>query len=154
MTNHNIYPDLPKEPLAPLEPQPFCINIIQSTQQGLLKPEERYAKKYSKILGRLVWLNACSSGLSIASGISSVATLSTFIGLLISIPLGAVSGWNKCQWRGYCPRLQVPKETRQIKAVASCSTHRREIDKNQNTAVQILVESSTNPSCLQKYFAN
>ena len=29
--------------------------------------------------------------LSIASGISSVATLSTFIGLSVSIPLGAVS---------------------------------------------------------------
>ena len=36
-------------------------------------------------------LNACASGLSIASGISSVATLSTFIGLPVSIPLGAKS---------------------------------------------------------------
>ena len=32
-----------------------------------------------------------ASGLSVASGISSVATLSTFIGLPVSIPLGAVS---------------------------------------------------------------
>ena len=37
-----------------------------------------------------MWLNSCSSGISIASGISSVAMLSTFIGLLVSIPLGAV----------------------------------------------------------------
>ena len=36
-------------------------------------------------------LNACASGLSVATGISSVATLSTFIGLPVSIPLGAVS---------------------------------------------------------------
>ena len=36
-------------------------------------------------------LNACSSGLSVASGISSVATLSTFIGLPVSITLGAIS---------------------------------------------------------------
>ena len=36
-------------------------------------------------------LNACASGLSLATGISSVATLSTFIGLPVSIPLGAVS---------------------------------------------------------------
>ena len=43
------------------------------------------------ILDRLTWLNACSSGLSIASGISSVATLSTFIVLPVSIPLGAIS---------------------------------------------------------------
>ena len=58
------------------------------------KLEERYkkkCKKYTKILNRLTWLNACSSGLSIATGISSVTTLSTFIGLPVSIPLGAVS---------------------------------------------------------------
>ena len=38
-----------------------------------------------------------------------------------------------------------------IKAVTSCI---RQIDKNQNMAIQIPGESSTNPSCLQKYFAN
>ena len=36
-------------------------------------------------------LNACASGLSVASGISSVATLSTFISFPVSIPLGAIS---------------------------------------------------------------
>ena len=48
-------------------------------------------QKYTKILNRLTWLNACSSSLSVATGISSVATLSTFIGLPVSIPLGAIS---------------------------------------------------------------
>ena len=38
-----------------------------------------------------MWLNACSSGISIATGISSVATIAIFIGLPVSIPLGAVS---------------------------------------------------------------
>ena len=38
-----------------------------------------------------MWLNACSSSLSIATGISSVATFATFIGLPVSIPLGVVS---------------------------------------------------------------
>ena len=38
-----------------------------------------------------MWLNACSSGISIATGISSVATFATFIGLPVSIPLGAAS---------------------------------------------------------------
>ena len=42
-------------------------------------------------MGQLTWLNACSSSLSIASGISSVATLSTFISLPVSIPLGVIS---------------------------------------------------------------
>ena len=48
-------------------------------------------KKYTKILNRLVWLNACSSGISIATGISGVATFATFIGLPVSIPLGTAS---------------------------------------------------------------
>ena len=34
-------------------------------------------------------LTACSSGISVATGISSVATFATFIGLPVSIPLGA-----------------------------------------------------------------
>ena len=42
-------------------------------------------------MDQLTWLNACSSSLSVATGISSVATLSTFIGLPVSIPLGAIS---------------------------------------------------------------
>ena len=48
-------------------------------------------EKYTKILNRLMWLNACLSRISIATGISSVATFATFIGLLISISLGAAS---------------------------------------------------------------
>ena len=44
-----------------------------------------------KVLDRQTWLSVCSSGLSVASGISSVATLSTSIGLPISILLGTVS---------------------------------------------------------------
>ena len=48
-------------------------------------------KNTPRSLDRLIWLNACSSGITVASGISSVATLSTFIGLPMSIPLAAVS---------------------------------------------------------------
>ena len=48
-------------------------------------------EKYTKILNRLTWLNACSSGISVATGISSVATFITFIGAPVSIPLGAAS---------------------------------------------------------------
>ena len=48
-------------------------------------------EKYTKILNRLTWLNACSSGISIATRISSVATFATFVGLPVSISLGAAS---------------------------------------------------------------
>ena len=54
------------------------------------KNKKKY-EKYTVTLDQLMWLNTCSSGISIATGISSVATFATFIGLPVSIPLGAVS---------------------------------------------------------------
>ena len=48
-------------------------------------------KKYTKILNLLTWINACSSGISIATGISSVATFATFIGIPVSTALGATT---------------------------------------------------------------
>ena len=48
-------------------------------------------KKYTKILNQLTWLNACPSGISIATGISSVATFTTFIRIPVSAALGAAS---------------------------------------------------------------
>ena len=52
--------------------------------------EQKY-EKYNKILNRLTWLNACLSGISVATGISSVTTFATFIRLPVSISLGATS---------------------------------------------------------------
>ena len=89
-----MYPQL-EETLPSAPPQDvYHWNLIQSKKLELLKLQEKYEKKhkkYTKILDRLVWLNASSSGITVASGISSVATLSTFIGLPVSIPLAAVS---------------------------------------------------------------
>ena len=46
---------------------------------------------YTMILNQLTWLNACSSAISAATGISGVVTLSTFIGLPVNISLGGIS---------------------------------------------------------------
>ena len=46
-------------------------------------------EKYTKILNRLMWLNASSRGISVATGISSVAMV--FIGIPVSVALGAAS---------------------------------------------------------------
>ena len=62
--------------------------------QGLKNKEQMFKQKYekyTKILNRLTWLNACSRGISIATGISSVATFATFVGLPVSMVLGAAS---------------------------------------------------------------
>ena len=94
MTDYKLYPNLP--PSAPPEnPQVvYHLNVIQAKQRGLKNKEQMFKKKYekyTKILNRLTWLNACSSGISVATGISSVATFATFIGLPVSMALGAAS---------------------------------------------------------------
>ena len=91
MTDYKLYLNLP--PSAPPEnPQvAYHLSVIQAKQRGLKAKEQMFKQKYEKyneILSRLTWLNACSSRISVATGISSVATFATFIGLLVSISLG------------------------------------------------------------------
>ena len=94
MTDYKLYPNL--LPLAPPEnPQvAYFLSIIQAKIQGLKNKEQMFKQKYekyNKILNRLTWLNACSSGISIATGMSSVTTFATFIGLPVSVALSAAS---------------------------------------------------------------
>ena len=94
MTDYKLYPNLP--PSAPPEnPQvAYHLSVIQAKMQVLKHKEQMFKQKYekyTKILNRLTWLNACSSRISIATGISSVATFTTFVGLPVSMALGAAS---------------------------------------------------------------
>ena len=94
MTEYKLHPPIPSA-LPDVPPQiPYHLNVVQAKRQGLIAKEKTFKKKYKKynrILNRLTWLNACSSGISIATGISSVATLATFIGIPVSAALGAAS---------------------------------------------------------------
>ena len=94
MTDYKLCPNLP--PAAPPEnPQvAYHLSIIRAKMQGLKNKEQIFKQKYekyNKILNRLTWLNARSSRISVATGISSVATFATFIRLPVSMALGAAS---------------------------------------------------------------
>ena len=111
MVSYNTCPILPPEaPPSPLmwpsgseavrpcsaeNPQiPYHLNVVQAKRRGLINKEVMFKKeykKYNRILNRLTWLKACSSGISIATGISSVATFATFIRIPVSAALGAAS---------------------------------------------------------------
>ena len=101
MTDYKLYPNIPSAPplLAGLSgsenPQvAYHLSIIQAKMQGLKNKEQMFKEKYekyTKILNRLTWLNTCSSGISVATEISSVATFATFIRLPVSMALGAAS---------------------------------------------------------------
>ena len=91
MMDNKLYPNLPSAP--PENPQvAYHLSIIQAKMQGLKNKEQiirQKYEKYNKILNRLTWLNVCSSGISIATGISSVTTFATCVGLPASVALGA-----------------------------------------------------------------
>ena len=102
MTSYNTYPTLPSAPSIGTQGPPpsetpqvgYYWSVIKAKRRGLIGKEVMFKKKYkkyNKLLIRLTWLNACSSGISVATGISSVATFATFIGAPVSIPLGAAS---------------------------------------------------------------
>ena len=87
---YKLYPNLPPE-----NPQVgYHVSVIRAKMQRLKNKEQIFKQKYekyTKILNRLTWLKACSSGISVATGISSVVTFATFVGLPVSISLGAAS---------------------------------------------------------------
>ena len=93
MTDYKLYPNLPSAP--PENPQvEYHLSVIQAKQKGLKNKEQMFKQKYekyNKILNRLTWLNASSGRISVATGISSVATFATFVGIPVSISLGAAS---------------------------------------------------------------
>ena len=91
MVSYNTYPILPPEVPGPRSVENlqilYHLNVVQAKEVMFKK---KY-KKYNRILNRLMWLNACSSGISVATGISSVATFATFVGISVSTVLGAAS---------------------------------------------------------------
>ena len=93
MTDYKLYPNLPSAP--PENPQvAYHLSVIQAKMQGLRNKEQMFKQRYEKyniILNRLTWLNACSSRISVATGISSVTAFATFVGLPVSVSMGAAS---------------------------------------------------------------
>ena len=72
----------------------YHLIVVQANKQELKAKEQMFknkCEKYTKMLNLLMWLNPCLSGKSIATGISSIATFTTFIGLPVSTPLGSAS---------------------------------------------------------------
>ena len=94
MADFKLYPNLSPSALPENLQVAYHLSVVQAKRRGLTGKEQTFKKKYekyTKILNRLKWLNASSSSLSIATGISSVTTFATFVGLPVSISLGVAS---------------------------------------------------------------
>ena len=66
-----MYPILPSA-LAEAPPQvAYYLNMVQAKRRGLINKKKMFKKKYkkyNKILNQLMGLNACLSGISVATG--------------------------------------------------------------------------------------
>ena len=94
MIEYKLYPNPPSAPPDAPPQVGYQLNVVQARQRGLINKEVMFKKKYKKynrMLNRLTLLNACSSGISVATGISSVVTFATFIGIPVSAALGMAS---------------------------------------------------------------
>ena len=97
MMSYNIYPPIPSAPSIRAQGPPpdeppqvgYHLNVVQANRRGLKAREATFKKKYekyNKILNQLTWLNACLSGISVAT-----ATFATFVGIPVCAALGAAS---------------------------------------------------------------
>ena len=89
--SYNTYPILPPE--SPPQIQ-YHLSRVQARRRGLINKEAMFKKKYNKynkILNQLTWLNSCSSGISIATGISSVATFAVSAALGAAFMTGVIA---------------------------------------------------------------
>ena len=89
-----IYPKLPTAPEDLSAQEKFNASIINSEFEELRKLKDKFSiklKRYSKAVERLMLLNASSSAITIGSGIGSIATGATIIGIPISVGLGGVA---------------------------------------------------------------
>ena len=98
MTEYKLYPNLSSAPPEAPPQVGYHLSVIKAKRRGLINKEVMFKKKYKKynrILNQLTWFNAYSSGISVATGISSVATFATFIGIPVSAALGAgIYDWS------------------------------------------------------------
>ena len=94
MTDYKSYPPILSAPSEAPPQVGYHLSVIKAKRRGLINKEAMFKKKYekyTKILNQLTWFNACSCGMSVATGISSIATFVTFIEIPVSAALGAAS---------------------------------------------------------------
>ena len=86
----DIYPKIPSAPSA----GEYNVGLVNVKLQELVKLKEKYDKKYkkyNKIVNRLMLLNAGSTTITVGSGIGTIATLITVIGIPVSAGLCGLS---------------------------------------------------------------
>ena len=93
----NLYPQLPTVP--PISQESFNIEMFRKYYQDIANLKEKYTekqRKYKNAYNRLLHASTGASSVALASGVSTIGTSVTVVGLPISATLGVVSTVSTC----------------------------------------------------------
>ena len=109
----NIYPKLPTAP--PINQESFNIEMVKKYYQDIANLKEKYTdkqRKYKNAYNRLVHASTGASSIAMLSGISTIGTSVTIVGIPISASLAIVSTVSTCV--GACLLLTSKKYKRKL----------------------------------------
>ena len=93
----NLYPQLPTAP--PMSQESFNIEMVRKYYQDITSLKEKYTekqRKYKNAYNRLLHASTGASSVALGSGISTIATSVTIVGIPISASLGVLSTVSTC----------------------------------------------------------
>ena len=93
----NLYPQLPTAP--PMNQESFNIEMVRKYYQDIANLKEKYIEKqwkYKNAYNRLLHASTGASSVALASGVSTIRTSVTIVGLPISASLAIVSTVSTC----------------------------------------------------------
>ena len=88
----NLYPQLPTAP--PMSQESFNIEMVRKYHEDIVNLKEKYTekqRKYKNAYNRLLHASTGASTVGVVSGVSTIVTSVTIIGIPISASLGVVS---------------------------------------------------------------
>ena len=110
----NLYPQLPTAP--PMSQESFNIEMVRKYYQDIANLKEKYTekqRKYKNAYNRLLHASTGSSTVALASGVSTIGTSVTIVGIPISASLAIVSTVSTCV--GACLLLTSKKYKKLLK---------------------------------------
>ena len=93
----NLYPQMPTA--ASMRQESFNIEMVRKYYQDIANLKEKYTekkRKYKNAYNRLIHASTGASSVALASGVSTIRTSITVVGLPISVTLGVVSTVSTC----------------------------------------------------------
>ena len=93
----NLYPQLQTAPL--MNQESFNIEMVRKYYQDIANLKEKYTEKqqkYKNAYNRLIHASTGASSIALASGVSTIGTSVTVVGIPISASLGVVSTVSTC----------------------------------------------------------